>query len=65
MTTLVTRLADRLLSAMAPEVQAQAAACWYTGSRCVRCATTRARLYDYYSCTDGSRPIVDFGCGSC
>ena len=65
MTTLVTRLADRLLSALAPEVQAEAVDCYRIARSCERCSTTRARLWETYRCSDGSTKYVDNGCGSC
>ena len=65
MTTLVTRLADRLLSALAPKVQAEAVTCWRIRAVCERCSTTRARLNETYRCSDGSTKYVDNGCGSC
>jgi len=65
MATLAVRLADRLLSTFVPQVEAEAVDCWYAGSQCVRCATYKARLYDYYHCSDGSIRRIDFGCDSC
>lgn len=65
MTTFVTRLADRMLTALAPKVQAEAVVCTRTARRCERCSTTRARLIETYKCSDGTYKYIDNGCGSC
>ena len=65
MRSLAGRLADRLLSTLAPTADVNAAACSYRYSGCSLCSSTKSRKYDIYVCADGTTRRVDYTCGSC